>query len=170
MADPLARFLPTSETLARSLLDRLTDLDPDLPGDPPRMIGEQIKELREGLRRDLEALLNTRRCPTTPSEDPQSELSDSLLIYGIDGFFTASLVTDKQRSDFARSLERRIRRCEPRLQNVRVSALPPRQPAERSLRLRIEAVHCLQRGLPAIAFETAVDPTTQRLKIEAVHD
>jgi len=170
MADPLARFQRTSETLARSLLDRLIDQDPDLSGDPLRTIGEQIKELREGLRRDLEALLNTRRCPTTPSEDPDSDLSDSLLTYGADGFFTTSLVTDGQRDDFARSVEARIRQCEPRLENVRVSALPPRNPGERSLRLRIEAVHRLQRGFPAIAFETAIDPTTQRLRVEATHD
>ena len=169
MADPLARFLPTSETLERSLLDRLIDRDPDLAGDPPRMIGEQVNEIRESLRRDVEALLNTRRCPTTPSPDPESDLSDSLLTYGVDGFFATNLVTDEQRTAFARSLEESIRRCEPRLEDVRVSALPPRQQGERSLRLRIEAVHHLQRGLPAIAFETAVDPTTQRLQIEAAH-
>ncbi|MCL2714033.1 MAG: type VI secretion system baseplate subunit TssE [Alphaproteobacteria bacterium] len=169
VVDPLGRFLPTSEKLAHSLLDRLIDHDPDLKVDPPRPIGEQVQALREGLRRDLEALLNTRRCPTTPSADPRSDLSSSLLTYGVDGFFAANLVTQQQRDELARALESSIQQCEPRLENVRVSALPPRSPGERSLRLRIEAVHRLQPDLPGIAFETAVDPTTQRLSIEAAH-
>ena len=169
MADPLARYAPGSQTLARSLLDRLTDHDPDLASDPPQPIGQQIRELREGLRRDLEALLNTRRCPTTPEDGKEGELSRSLLSYGADGFFTTSLVTDEQRGEFARALALRIRLGEPRLEDVQVAALPPRLAGERSLRLRIEATYRLQPGLPAIAFETAVDPTTQRLQIEAAH-
>jgi len=169
MPDPLGRFLPVSEKLAHSLLDRLIDPDPDLKADQPRTIGEQVQALREGLRRDLEALLNTRRCPTTPSADPRSDLSNSLLTYGVDGFFAANLVTQALRDELARSLEHSIQQCEPRLENVTVQALPPRTPSERSLRLRIEAVHRLQPDLPAIAFETAVDPTTQRLTIEAAH-
>jgi len=63
MADPLERYRPTGEVLARSLFDRLCDSDPDLAADAPRTIGEQMGELREALRRDLERLLNTRRPP-----------------------------------------------------------------------------------------------------------
>lgn len=169
MADPLSRFRPTSDTLARSLFDRLLDANPDLATDPLRTIGEQTRDLREGLRRDLETLLNTRCCPKTPDSDPGGELADSLLTYGVEDFFTTSLVTDGQRAAFARALQKRIAACEPRLESIRVEALPPRQQGERTLRLRIEARYRLQPGLPAISFETSIDPTTQRLAIETGH-
>ena len=163
MADPLERFRPRGETLARSVLDRLIDADPDQAADPRRTIGEQVDALREALRRDVEILLNTRRKPETAPP----ELADSLVDYGVDGFFVVNLVTDEQREAFARGLALRIRRFEPRLGDVRVSVLPNRVPAQRSLRLRIEAVHRLQPGMPPISFETAVDPSTQRIRVEA---
>ncbi|KAB0680239.1 type VI secretion system baseplate subunit TssE [Aureimonas leprariae] len=165
MPDPLERFRPTSETLARSVLDRLLDADPDLAADPRRTIGAQVEGLREALRRDIEILLNTRCRPDTPPDG----LADSLLGYGVDGFFATSLVTDEQSRRFARGIEARIRRFEPRLEAVSVSVLPARVPAQRSLRLRIEAMHRLQPGMPPISFETAVDPSTQRIRVEAAH-
>lgn len=166
MADPLERYRPTAETLARSVFDRLCDADPDLGLDAPRTIGQQMGELREALRRDLERLLNTRRPPVTPPAGLE-ELSDSLASFGLDGFFVTGLVTDHQRAEFARATERRIRLFEPRLADLAVSVLPPRHPSERTLRLRIEAVYRAQEGMPPIAFETAVDPSTQRFRVEA---
>jgi len=166
MADPLERYRPTGEVLARSLFDRLCDGDPDRDADAPRTVGEQMGELREALRRDLERLLNTRRPPVSPPTGLE-ELTDSLASFGLDGFFATGLVTDHQRAEFARGLERRIRLFEPRLADLSVSVLPPRHPSERTLRLRIEAVYRAQEGMPPIAFETAVDPSTQRFRVEA---
>lgn len=165
MADPLERFRPTTQTLQRSVLDRLADADPDRAEDHPKTIGDQVLEVRESLRRDLERLLNTRRCPKSPPAGV-GDLSDSLVAFGVDGFFVTSLVTDRQREEFAAAMERRIRVFEPRLSELTVSTLPPRHPSERSLRLRIEAVYRAQEGMPAIAFETAVDPSTQRFRVE----
>lgn len=165
MPDPLERFRPTSQTLQRSVLDRLVDLDPDRSEDHPKTIGDQVLEVRESLRRDLERLLNTRRCPTSPP-DGEEDLTDSLVAFGVDGFFVTALVTDRQREAFASAMEKRIRAFEPRLADLIVSTLPPRHPSERSLRLRIEAVYRAQEGMPAIAFETAVDPSTQRFRVE----
>lgn len=166
MADPLERYRPGGEVLARSVFDRLCDGDPDLAMDAPRTIGQQMSELRENLRRDLERLLNTRRPPLSPPAD-LGELSDSLAAFGVDGFFVTGLVTDHQRAEFARGMEQRIRLFEPRLAELSVSTLPPRHPSERTLRLRIEAVYRAQEGMPPIAFETAVDPSTQRFRVEA---
>ncbi|MCO6051759.1 type VI secretion system baseplate subunit TssE [Mesorhizobium sp. RP14(2022)] len=168
MADPLERFRPTSETLRRSLLDRVVDLDPDLLEDRPKTVGAQMEEIRENLRRDLETLLNTRRPPVSPPEK-LAELDNALVSFGVDGFFITSLVTTKQRENFAERLETRIRLFEPRFEAVRVSVLPARNPSERSLRLRIEASYVAQAGFPAVAFETAVDPSTQRIVVEAPH-
>ncbi|WP_182084184.1 type VI secretion system baseplate subunit TssE [Aureimonas sp. ME7] len=166
MADPLDRYRPTAPVLARSLLDRLCDADPDQGHDAPQTIGQQMSDLRESLRRDLERLLNTRRPPASPPAE-LDDLKDSLVAFGTDGFFVTGLVTDHQRAEFAAAMERRIRLFEPRLSDLSVSTLPPRHPSERSLRLRIEAVYRAQEGMPPIAFETAVDPSTQRFRVEA---
>ncbi|MGU3494340.1 type VI secretion system baseplate subunit TssE [Xanthobacteraceae bacterium A53D] len=168
MSDPLGRFLPRSEMLDRSLLDRLLDLDPDLESDAPRPIGAQMREVKEGLRRDLEILLNTRRCPHSPPAE--AELAQSLVSYGVDGFHSTSLVTDQQRREFAAGLERRIRACEPRLDDVRVTVLPMPNAHERALKLRIEASHLLRAGLPAVTFETVVDPSTQLMEVASAHE
>lgn len=168
MADPLDRFRPTTLTLQRSVLDRLVDVEPDRAEDHPKTIGDQIVEVREALRRDLERLLNTRRPPNSPPSH-LSELEDALVSFGVDGFFVSSLVTDRQRTEFAGAMERRIRLFEPRLAELTVTTLPPRHPSERALRLRIEAVYRAQEGMPAIAFETAVDPSTQRFRVEPTH-
>jgi type VI secretion system protein ImpF len=166
LADPLERYRPTAQTLHRSMLDRLMDFEPDLAEDRLKTIGKQVEEVRESLRRDLEALLNTRRSPQTPPKT-LAELDRSLVSFGVDGFFTTALVTASQREQFAQRLESRIRLFEQRLDSVRVSVLPVRHPNERSLRLRIEASYVAQEGMPAIAFETAVDPSTQRIVVEA---
>ncbi|PZO74676.1 MAG: type VI secretion system baseplate subunit TssE [Mesorhizobium amorphae] len=168
MPDPLERFRPTSETLHRSLLDRLVDLDPDWSEDRPKSVGTQMDEIRESFRRDLESLLNTRRPPDSPP-DALPELNDALVSFGVDGFYITALVTAQQREEFAQRLENRIRLFEPRFESVRVSVLPARNAAERSLRLRIEAAYVAAEGFPPVAFETAVDPSTQRILVEAPH-
>lgn len=166
MSDPLERFRPTSDALTRSVLDRLIDPNPDLAVDPARPIGAQVTEVRENLRRDLEILLNTRRRPVSPPKE-LADLGGSLVEYGVDGFFLTTLVTDLQRKEFATALEIRIRQFEPRLEDVRVAVVPNRNPSERALKLRIEASYTLQPGMPPVAFETAIDPSTQRISVEA---
>lgn len=166
MVDPLKRYRPTTQTLHRSMLDRITDFEPDLLEDRPKTIGKQVQELREHLRRDLEILLNTRRPPITPPKN-MTELDNSLVSFGVDGFFTTSLMTSFDRDEFARQLESRVRLFEPRLESTRVSVLPARHSSERSLRLRIEASYVAQEGMPPITFETSVDPSTQRIEVEA---
>lgn len=150
------------------MLDRLIDLDPDLSEDRLRPIGAQVEEIRECLRRDLETLLNTRRPPLSTPKG-MAELDDSLASFGVDGFFTTALVTSRQREEFAARLEGRIRMFEPRFESVEVTVLPARLPSDRSMRLRIAASYVAQAGIPAISFETAIDPSTQRILVEAPH-
>jgi len=49
------------QPLLPSVLDRLLDANPDLSRDPPKSRGQHLAELRQAVRRDLEALLNARR-------------------------------------------------------------------------------------------------------------
>ncbi|MEO0912858.1 MAG: type VI secretion system baseplate subunit TssE [Pseudomonadota bacterium] len=151
-------------TLAFSLLDRLLDDAPDLERDPPETRGQQVARIREGLRRDLETLLNTRCRPTSPPKALEA-LGGSLLRFGAPGFFGASLVTYAQRTGLAQDLERRIQAFEPRLEGLSVTILDTPGTLHRALRLRIRATYTLQEGLPELNFETRLDPVTQRFSV-----
>lgn len=168
MVNPLERYRPRERVLARSILDRLMDTNPDMSQDPPLSTAEQIREMREGIRRDLEALLNTRRRPTAPPSACE-ELGDALVSYGVDGMVSANLVTDEAKLRLARIIERRITLFETRLSDVRVTILKSRSNGERALRMRIQATFRVHEGMPPINFESTIDPSTQRFLVEAAN-
>lgn len=166
MADPLDRYRPRDRVLARSILDRLIDEAPDRMIDLPMSATAQTREVRESIRRDLEALLNTRRNPKGPPTT-LSELKDALVSYGVDGMVSANLVTDEAKLKLARMIERRISLFETRLSEVQVTILKSRTMTERALRMRIDATFRLHEGMPPISFESTIDPSTQRFLVEA---
>lgn len=168
MADPLERYRLRDRVLSRSILDRLIDEAPDRAADPPMSFVDQVREVREAIRRDLEALLNTRRCPTTPPA-ALSELRDALVSYGVDGIVSANLMTDQAKLKLAEAIERRVARFETRLADIRVTILKSRTMTERALRMRIQATFRLHEGMPPISFESTIDPSTQRVLVEAAH-
>ncbi|MGB8291199.1 type VI secretion system baseplate subunit TssE [Rhizobium ruizarguesonis] len=168
MVDPLERYRLRDRVLARSILDRLIDEAPDRTVDPPMSFVDQVRDVREAIRRDLEALLNTRRCPTTPPA-ALSELRDALVSYGVDGIVSANLMTDQAKLKLAQAIERRIALFETRLSDVRVTILKSRTMTERALRMRIQATFRLHEGMPPISFESTIDPSTQRFLVEAAH-
>lgn len=168
MVDPLERYQSRERVLARSILDRLIDEAPDRTFDPPTSFVDQVREMREAIRRDLEALLNTRRCPTAPPA-ALFELKDALVSYGVDGIVSANLMTDEAKLRLAQAIERRISLFETRLSDVRVTILKSRTMTERALRMRIQATFRLHEGMPPISFESTIDPSTQRFLVEAQH-
>ncbi|WP_064696850.1 type VI secretion system baseplate subunit TssE [Rhizobium aegyptiacum] len=168
MVDPLERYRQRDRVLARSILDRLIDEAPDRAADPPMSFVDQVREMREAIRRDLEALLNTRRCPATPPA-ALAELKDALVSYGVDGVVSANLMTEEAKLKLAVAIERRIALFETRLSDVRVTILKSRTMTERALRLRIQASFRLHEGMPPISFESTIDPSTQRFLVEAAH-
>ncbi|NKN02273.1 type VI secretion system baseplate subunit TssE [Rhizobium leguminosarum] len=168
MVDPLERYRLRDRVLARSILDKLIDEAPDRTVDPPMSFVDQVRDVREAIRRDLEALLNTRRCPATPPA-ALSELRDALVSYGVDGVVSANLMTDQAKLKLAQAIERRIALFETRLSDVRVTILKSRTMTERALRMRIQATFRLHEGMPPISFESTIDPSTQRFLVEAAH-
>ncbi|MGI2035391.1 type VI secretion system baseplate subunit TssE [Rhizobium panacihumi] len=168
MVDPLERYRPRDRVLSRSILDRLIDDAPDRDFDPPASVTDQTRQMREAIRRDLESLLNTRRCPSAPPSE-LTELKDALVSYGLDGMVSANLVTDEAKLALARMIERRISMFETRLSDVRVTILKSRTMTERALRMRIQATFRLHEGMPPISFESTIDPSTQRFLVEAAN-
>lgn len=149
---------------APSLLDRLLDAEPDLSVDTPRTRQRQVRDALESLRRDLEAVLNTRRCPATPPGGLK-QLRRSLLTFGVGDFIGANMVTREQRQVFAAALEEQIRDSEPRLRNLSVSVLDPRDGGERVLRLRIEASVVLEDHAVPVLFASSINPATLRFSV-----
>ncbi len=154
---------------APSLLDRLLDNAPDQEADAPRHRQAQMRDALEALRRDLECVLNTRRCAVTPPKG-LPRLRRSLLTYGVGDFIGANLITREQRQVFAARLEEAIRDSEPRFRNLAVSVLDPSHAAERVLRLRIEATVVLEDNALPILFASSINPATMRFSVaEARH-
>jgi type VI secretion system protein ImpF len=160
---------PTIALSAPSLLDRLLDATPELSADPPRTRQAQVRDALDSIRRDLEALLNTRRLHVTPPP-ALTQLRQSLLSYGMADFIGANMVTREQRQAFAAKIEESIRIFEPRFRNLSVTVLDPRDTTARVLRLRIEATVVLQEGPLPVLFASSVSPTTLRFSVsEASH-
>ena len=149
-----------------SVLDRLIDEEPDKLRDPPSSPAESLDLLRRSVRRDIEALLNTRRrWRSWPGG--YTELSLSPLGYGI-GDFSSGAFNDPRRRELLRhEVEQTIRRFEPRLVRVNVTLLEPKEELEAMLRLRIEGLLRAEPAPDPIAFDTLVDAATAEIVVKA---
>jgi type VI secretion system protein ImpF len=152
-----------------SVFDRLLDDDPGSTQEARKQRGTALGELRDALRRDLEALLNARPCSTTwpPSF---AELDSSILNYGVTTITSADLSTDDNRERFRAAVERTIQRFEPRFLRVSVSLIDDAERVDRTLRFRIEALVQAKPAPEPIVFDSVLDPSTQGVTVLAPRD
>lgn len=159
----MARVDP-NQPLLPSVIDRLYDADPDSSRDPPRARGQHLAEMRRAVRRDLEALLNTRqRCISWPRD--LDELDHSLLSYGIRDFASLSLGASGAREEFCRDVETVIRQNEPRFVSVSVRLLENTETVDRTMRFRIEALMYADPAPEPIVFDSFVDPAAREIRV-----
>lgn len=149
-----------------SLLDRLDDEAPDQLRDPPPSPGESLAALRRSVRRDLEALLNTRR-RWRSWPDRYTELSLSPIGYGISDFAAGAFNDPARRDRLRGEIEQTIRRFEPRLARVRVTLIEAGDRLEASLRLRVDALLRTEPAPEPVAFDTVVDAATAEIAVRA---
>ena len=146
-----------------SLLDRLLDEAPDQPQDRALSGPEAMEALRRGIRRDLQALLNTRRrWRSWPAE--LTELEQSVIGYGIPDFSTGSLADAARRARLCAEIEETIRRFEPRIRpgSVRVRARESREDqAVPTLVFDIHGELWAQPVPQQLFLETAIDINTR---------
>lgn len=132
-----------------------------------RLIGEDaptVTHVRQGLKRDLEDLLNTRQRVTSwPSI--LTELEKSVLAYGVFDLTTANFSTEAQRAAVVERIGDAVRRAEPRLSQLRISPLTNSDPSDRSLRVRIEAEIIVDSEAEPVQFSTIIDPLGQSVSI-----
>lgn len=154
------------ERVVLSVFDRLLDDDPANPNERRLTAGKAIDGLRDAIRRDLEALLNTRPCSTTWSAE-FSELGNSILNYGAVPVTGADLGGDDNRERFRAAVEHAIRRFEPRFLRVSVTLVDDKERIERTLRFRIEALVQAKPMPEPLVFDSVLDPSTQGVTVLA---
>lgn len=147
-----------------SLLDRLIDLHPTDAVDPSTSYTESLAALREAVRRDLEALLNTRRAALEwPAQ--QRELDRSVVSYGVGDVSGQHIADATERERFRVSVETAIRTFEPRFQSFSVALDEGTDELNRRLGLRIEAMMHADPMPQSLIFNSLVDPSTQHFKV-----
>ena len=136
-----------------SLVDRLSNAD------DPRTA---VARLRESLRRDLEAMLNSRRHLLSWPEE-LDQLDRSLINYGLDDLVHESIGADEFRERFTDDVERLVRRLEPRIARCEVTILPNKDELDRTLRLRIAGLVTLDGERQELTFDSHLDPVRSYL-------
>jgi type VI secretion system protein ImpF len=145
-------------TVQPSVLDRLIDDDPSSLAEAPISRAESVQALREAVRRDLEALLNTRRTPE-PAPDGLAELAASLYHFGLPDISSMSRDSPETPARLTRLVEEAIALFEPRLTAVKVVAVPDERSTLGELRFVIEGTLQLDPVPERISFDTVLDAT-----------
>ncbi|HEX4166329.1 MAG TPA: type VI secretion system baseplate subunit TssE [Bryobacteraceae bacterium] len=145
---------PAELPVTLSILDRLIDTDPRSSTEIPLSREQSLQQLRAGVRRDLERLLNTRRIAFEP-DALLAELNQSLYVIGLAEFTSFSLSDSSEQSRLLRHIQGVIRQFEPRLTNVRLSQLDDPMKS-RQMRFRIEAALLVDPAPERISFDTTL--------------
>ena len=124
-----------------------------------------VAYIRQSVKRDLEALLNTRRC-WLPSPSNLRELEKSVLGYGLPDFTVMELSTQEGRQWLCEEVERTIIRFEPRLARVQVAMKDTDTPMDRLLRLRIDAVLLVDPVPQPVAFDSELEPVSLSVTLQ----
>jgi len=138
-----------------SVLDRLIDHDPKRSAEVPLTRPQSLRELKAGLKRDLEWLLNTRRT-IDPSPDSARETARSVYHYGFADISSKSVLSSKDHNDLVREMEIAIAVFEPRLKRAKVK-MEAIEGSYRMLRFVIEGLLCMDPAPEPVRFDTVLE-------------
>lgn len=146
------------QTLRESVLDRLLDDDPDprVTRDPPTWGATAFERVLAGVRRDLEALLNTRLTWVDDDLRQAPETSRSIATFGLPDFSHENATDQQAVERLVRAIQHAVAVFEPRLTQVVVTPQPSER-HRRSLHFRIDAVLRVDPVRAPVAFDTFVD-------------
>jgi type VI secretion system protein ImpF len=155
-------------TAQLSVLDRLMDFEPGRSSDPSVTLAESVRQAKAALKRDLEALLNTRRT-SEPAPEALEEVRHSLYHYGLQDISSLSQDSGEDRARLVRSLEEAITIFEPRLAGVRVTiqdAGGASDPHRRELHFLIEGTMRMDPTPEHVIFDTVLELTSGECRVE----
>jgi type VI secretion system protein ImpF len=138
-----------------SLLDRLIDDEPRNRAEAQDRRAHSLKELKDSVRRDLEALLNSRRSPAEPALTSK-ELWRSVYCYGLPDTTGMSMSSLEDQNRMMQLVAAVVTTFEPRLLNVSVT-MEPASPSSRMLHFRIEAMLRTEPTPARVFFDTTLE-------------
>jgi type VI secretion system protein ImpF len=147
-----------------SVLDRLIDEDLRIP-EKLLTRSESLRKLRDGVRRDLEWLLNTRH-PVILAP-PDSQLARSLYMYGIPDVTSMSAKNIHDRQTLLQAMQDTISRFEPRIANPRVTFAPDQDEKIPVLRFIIEGLLRVDPSPEQLAFGAVVELASGECRVES---
>jgi type VI secretion system protein ImpF len=149
-----------------SVLDRLIDTEPANRQEVPMTRAQSVRALKNALRRDLEWLLNSRRCIQQPEavDGVTLALTESVYDFGLPDFTSLSLNSGKDRQRLTRMIEDTVALFEPRLQGVRVT--PQSSEKHRSLRFVIEGMLQIEPSPELVSFDTFVEAGSGEVRVQ----
>lgn len=154
-----------NKNLRPSILDRLIDNEPHIQVESEMSRHQKIKQLRNSVRRDLEALLNSRFRLLEPPEE-FTELQNSLLNYGLPDLATINITDLDKKREFTRNLEKVLRTYEPRFKSVKVSYQDNKDSTDRTLRFRIDATLYADPSPEVVIFDSILEPASRMINVE----
>src|SRR5947209_8017376 len=160
----MARNLTESGAVV-SVLDRLIDLEPSNTKEVAMSRAQSVRVVKASVRRDLEALLNTRRIAVEPPSTLR-ELNRSLYVYGLPDLSSFSLASQPDRQRLLRMLQTTIRLFEPRLTNVRVIPTSDDVLNRHTLAFRIEGVLMMRPNPEQVSFDTVLELTSGQYAVK----
>ena len=140
--------------VAQSLMERLGE-----EVNWPTTQSASLRMLKESIRRDLEALLNTRR-PMPRELECYEAAACSVLNYGLDDLSTLRVEPNGYLQEMQRAIQFCLATYEPRLTNVKVS-LEDGDLMHRQIRLHIEAILPVHPAIQIVTFNTTFDLTSE---------
>jgi type VI secretion system protein ImpF len=151
--------------LRPSILDRLLDDEPHIQVEQDKGQHQKLKQLRNSVRRDLENLLNTRYRVIEPPEEYE-ELDQSLLNYGLPDLATVNIIDTAKKKAFILSLERILKKFEPRFKSVNITYLENAEANDRTVKFRINATLYADPLPEIVVFDSVLEPVTRTVNVK----
>ncbi len=148
-----------------SVFDRLIDEDPRTSSEAPISRAQSVRILRDGVRRDLEFLLNTRRVAFPPPESLK-EVNRSAYVFGLPDFSGYNLCAVAAEREISRHLQLALKYFEPRLARIRLVPLEPLVARNRTFRFRIEALLLMDPAPEHISFDTVLQLSSNQFEVQ----
>ncbi len=148
-----------------SVLDRLIDQDPKRATEAPLSPTQSLRELKAGLRRDIEWLFNTRQVIEEPPAGA-AELERSLYVYGLPDLGSVASNASQEYSRLARGMENALAVFEPRLKSVRVTPVPSTDSLSRVVRFQVEGILRLEPVPEHVTFDTVLELTSGEYEVK----
>jgi type VI secretion system protein ImpF len=157
--------MSTQHKLLPSLLDRLLDDRPHQSIETSSQRLSSLADYKASIVRDLEILVNTRQSLVANKLEGFTNLTGTILDYGMPDFTSRSVLDPQDRLLIQRQLEKAITTGDRRFRNVKVQLLA-QQIGHRMLTFRVDAVLRLQDISRQISFDAVLQVNTQEYKVQ----